>query len=224
MAQPTLKSLLGKRSPTGTWLQSWTAMINLELAVEDTGQNILFGTLLNGHSKAFPVLLDEEVAGWVKGDERASAVAHLLSLMLQKEAEKKKLGTEVLHLYQELNVIYNFSEKLAQAIDPDIIAQLTLEQATHSIPSHGGLVVLWDPENRQLNIPAKSGESLFNEDSLRTNTEVLLNIGLSGQSQIINDLSELKAKGIVDDKVESLIYAAMKVKHRIMGAIILASY
>jgi adenylate cyclase len=221
MAQPTLKSLLGKRSQTVVWLQSWADLTNLEIQIEDNTQNVLFGTALNGQAKSFPVVLDEEILGWVKGDDTVFAIAQLLSLMLQKEAEKKKLGTEVLNLYQELNVIYNFSEKLAQTIDADVIAQLTLEQAMHSIPSHSGLVVLWDQENRQLNIPARLGESLFNEITLRTNAEVLLNIGLSGQSQIINDLSELKTKGIVADKVESLIYAAMKVKQRIMGAIIL---
>jgi class 3 adenylate cyclase len=50
----------------------------------------------------------------------------------------------------------------------------------------------------------------------------LLKIGLSGQSEIITDLSLLKEKGIIAQDVQSLIYAAMKVKHRIMGAIILA--
>jgi len=141
---------------------------------------------------------------------------------VQKEAEKKKLGTEVLNLYQELNVIYNFSEQLTQTIDPDVIAQLTLEQAIHSIPSDSGVIILWNEEKKQLGVPARSGELLFNEEQLRNNPGVLLKIGLSGQSEIITDLSLLKEKGIIEDDVHSLIYAAMKVKHRIMGAIILA--
>jgi class 3 adenylate cyclase len=45
---------------------------------------------------------------------------------------------------------------------------------------------------------------------------------MSGQSEIITDLTLLKEKGIIENDVQSLIYAAMKVKHRIMGAIILA--
>ena len=158
--------------------------------------------------------MDGEIAGYVKGTETAAIFAPLLSLMLQKETEKKKLGTEVLNLYQELNVIYNFSEKLTETIDPDVIAQLTLEQALHSIPSHSGVIVLWDEEQRQLTIPAISGESLFNKEKLQINSGILLKIGLSGQSEIMSDLSVLKEKGIIDTDVQSVIYAAMKVKHR----------
>ena len=59
-------------------------------------------------------------------------------------------------------------------------------------------------------------------EQIRNNPGILLKIGLSGQSEIITDLSLLKEKGIIEKDVHSLIYAAMKVKHRIMGAIILA--
>ena len=135
--------------------------------------------------------------GCVKGDERCIMIANLLGYLAQKESEKKKLGTEVLSLYQELNVIYNFSEQLTQTIDPDIIAQLTLEQAIHSIPSHSGVMVLWNEEKKQLTVPAKSGEQLFNEDQLRNNPGVLLKIGLSGQSEIITDLTLLKKKELL---------------------------
>lgn len=222
MAQPTLKSLLGKRSETTAWLQQWAATTKSDIVVEDAQHIVLFGTLSTNELPFYPVTLDGEIAGYVKGEDNAAIMASLLSLMLQKEAEKKKMGTEVLSLYQELNVIYNFSEKLTETIDPDIIAQLTLEQAIHSIPSHSGVIVLWDEETRQLTIPATSGEPLFNDERLRINSGILLKIGLSGQSEIMSDLSVLKEKGIIGPEVQSVIYAAMKVKHRILGAIILA--
>ncbi len=47
MAQPTLKSLLGKRSETTAWLQSWTEMTKSEIVVEDSQHNVLFGTAIN---------------------------------------------------------------------------------------------------------------------------------------------------------------------------------
>ncbi len=222
MAQPTLKSLLGKRSETTAWLQHWTVTTKSDIVVEDSQNNLLFGTSLNSGQQTFPVTLEGEIAGYIKGENNTAIIASLLTLMLQKEAEKKKLGTEVLSLYQELNVIYNFSEKLTETIDPDVIAQLTLEQAIHSIPSHSGVIVLWDEESRQLTIPATSGDPLFNEEGLRRHSGILLKIGLSGQSEIMSDLSVLKEKGIIEKNVQSIIYAAMKVKHRILGAIILA--
>ncbi len=222
MAQPTLKSILGKRSETTAWLKSWTALTGTDITVEDSQHNLLFCTENSPENEpAYPVQLEDETLGWVKGKAEAAIMANLLSLMLQKEADKKKLGSEVLNLYQELNVIYNFSEKLSQTIDPDIIAQLTLEQAMHSIPSSSGVVILWDEESRRLEIPARTGDALFDETLLVGNSHLLLKIGLSGQSEIMHDISFLKQKGIVESDAQSLIYAAMKVKHRILGAIIL---
>jgi class 3 adenylate cyclase len=222
MSLPSLKSLLGKKSEASDWLLSWKETAKTELAVEDNQNRLIWGIEISGKPTGFPVMLEGEISGWVKGDQRVEIIARLLSLLLQKEAEKKKLGTEVLNLYQELNVIYNFSEKLTETIEPDVIARLTLEQAVHSIPSHSGVLVLWDEANQQLGVPAQSGEQLFHEEQLRRHPGILLKIGLGGQSEIINELSLLKEKKIVERDVHTLIYAAMKVKHRIMGAIILA--
>jgi len=222
MARVSLKNIVGKKNEVNTAVLALIGQLNETTWIEDENGKLLVGNSAEAPPSSFPVNIDNEIIGWVKGDERSIMIANLLGYLAQKEAEKKKLGTEVLNLYQELNVIYNFSEQLTQTIDPDIIAQLTLEQAIHSIPSHSGVIVLWNEEKKQLLIPAKSGEQLFKEEQIRNNPGVLLKIGLSGQSEIITDLSLLKEKGIIESDVHSLIYAAMKVKHRIMGAIILA--
>ena len=222
MARVSLKNIVGKKNEINTAVLALMAQLKDATWIEDENGKLLLGNPTETPGSSFPVNLDNEIIGWVKGDENSSMIANLLAYLVQKEAEKKKLGTEVLNLYQELNVIYNFSEQLTQTIDPDVIAQLTLEQAMHSIPSDSGVIVLWNEEKKQLAVPARSGELLFNEEHLRNKPGVLIKIGLSGQSEIITDLSLLKEKGIIENDVHSLIYAAMKVKHRIMGAIILA--
>jgi len=222
MARVSLKNIIGKKNEINTAVLALMDQLKEATWIEDEKGKLLLGNPTETPGSSFSVNLDNEIIGWVKGDKNSSTIANLLAYLVQKEAEKKKLGTEVLNLYQELNVIYNFSEQLTQTIDPDVIAQLTLEQAIHSIPSDSGVIVLWNEEKKQLTVPARSGELLFNEEQLRNNPGVLLKIGLSGQSEIITDLSLLKEKGIIENDVHSLIYAAMKVKHRIMGAIILA--
>lgn len=212
---------MGKRSEILNWLQQWSDTTRSTILVEDAKQQVLFGTPQD-HPKSFPVRYGEETAGFVKGDGQCILVAELLSLLLQKESEKKKMGTEVLHYYQELNVIYNFSEKLTETIDPDMIAGITLEQALHSIPSDSGVIVIWDEATSKLNVPATGGELLFNKENLCEKSDVLLKIGLNGQSEIMSDLSILQSSGMIDEQVKSVIYAAMKVKQRILGAIILA--
>ena len=222
MARVSLKNIVGKKNEVNAVVVALMSQLNEATWIEDENGKLLLGNPTGSPKSSLSIKLDSEIIGWVKGDENAGMIADLITYLAQKEAEKKKLGTEVLNLYQELNVIYNFSEKLTQTIDPDTIAQLTLEQAIHSIPSHSGVIVLWNEEKKQLMVPAKSGEQLFNEEQLRNNPGILLKIGLGGQSEIITDLSLLKEKEIVEQDVQLLIYAAMKVKHRIMGAIILA--
>ena len=63
------------------------------------------------------------------GSRRRSAarrVAALLDASAAREAERKALGSEVLHLYREINLIYSFSEKLAALLDVERVASLTL--------------------------------------------------------------------------------------------------
>ncbi|MEP7267166.1 MAG: adenylate/guanylate cyclase domain-containing protein [Saprospiraceae bacterium] len=222
MSLPTLKSLLNKRGDTTAWLQNWVGTVKASLSIVDITDSTLFSSSNGEYLNKAPILLQNQIIGYVKGDHHSSGLANLLSLLLEKEAEKKKLGTEVLNLYQELNVIYNFSEKLADSIEPDVIAKLTLEQTMHSIPSDSGVIVLWDELNKQLVVPAFAGESLFDINQLKSHKDLLLAIGMSGQSEIMNDISVLKNNGIIPSGVNSVIFAAMKVKHRIMGAIILA--
>lgn len=222
MARISLKNIVGKKNEINAVLLALIDQLHAEIWIEDENGKLLLGNQIDSTENLFPIKPEGEIIGYVKGDEKGSMIANLLTYLSQKEAEKKKLGSEVLNLYQEMNVIYNFSEKLTETIDPDVIAQITLEQAVHSIPSHSGVIVLWNEEKNILTIPATSGEPLFNEENLRNNPGILLKIGLSGHSEIITDLTVLKEKGIIENDVQSLIYAAMKVKHRIMGAIILA--
>ncbi|MFI5187727.1 MAG: adenylate/guanylate cyclase domain-containing protein [Chitinophagales bacterium] len=222
MTKISLKNIVGKRSPIHADILTLIKELSKEIWIEDEDGKVLLGNAVEGFSSSFPVLLGDEKLGWVKGDEKGALIANLLSHLAGKEAEKKSLGTEVLNLYQEINVIFNFSEQLTETIEPGVIARITLDQAMHSIPSHSGIIVLWNDDIGQLEIPAESEHLLFNKDKIKKNTSLLFKIGFSGQSEIINDISILKEKGIVEGSVRSLMYAAMKVKHRIMGAIIMA--
>ncbi len=224
MYQALLKSLFGKRSEFAGWLGTWCHTHRIAVAITDAKGNGLFRSEGAGELPfAFGLQTEAEDFGTLmSSDARAQELTGLIQMMLQKESEKRKLGSEVLHLYQELNVIYNFSESLAQAIEPDAIAALTLAQAMQSIPSDSGVVMLWDSEQLALKIPSLQGEALFSQEKLVKNVSALLRIGLNGQSQIIDDLTLLKEKEIIGETVQSLVYATLKGKHRVQGAIILA--
>jgi len=223
MAQSKLKSLLGKRSDTTAWVQAWVERNNAEICILDENQNVLYGTPLVTDYKTSLVTIEDEIVGQVQGyDDQIIGLSEILAILLKKESEKKKLGAEVLHLYQELNVIYNFSEKLAETIDPNIIAQITLDQALRSLPSDGGILLLWDDITQELSVPAISDNGLFNNETLSTYLDMFKDLSKGGQSEIISDLTFLKSNNIIINSVSSLVYAAMKVKQHAFGVIILA--
>jgi class 3 adenylate cyclase len=194
-----------------------------DVFIEDENGKALLGNPRENPGYQYPITLDNELLGWVKGDEKADMIGHLLTHLVQKESEKKKLGSEVLNLYQEINLIFNFSEKLAQTIEAASISQITLDEASRVIKSNNGVVVLWDDNNKKLQVAASAGELFFDQEKINGKLPLLLKIIFSGQSEILGDISILKEAGIILPQVQSVIYSALKVKHRIMGAIILAS-
>ena len=223
MARISLKNIVGKKTETRSAIPTLIDGLKCQLWIEDEKGNILAGDKKESALLEYPVRFENEVIGYVKGDEQVYIIGGLLDLLVQKEGEKKKLGTEVLNLYQEINLIFNFSEKLAKTIDAPAICAITLEEATHVIRNNDGVIVLWDEKDKRLNVVAATGEEFFHSEVINLNATLLSKIIISGQSEIITDTSLLVENGIVLPEIQSIIYSALKVKHRVMGAIILAS-
>lgn len=223
MTKLSLKSILGKKNETASILASLMERLNAGIWIEDDAGNILLGNRSETYKVEQVIKVDNEVIGVVKGDEEANIIAAVLNYSIKKEAEKRKLGSEVLNLYQEINLIYNFSERLAQTIDAPTISEITLEEAGRVIKSNSGVVILWDETTERLKILASSGTLFFAEEKLYSELRLLSKILLNGQSEIITDVSVLTDAGILLPEVRSVIYSALKVNKRTMGAIILSS-
>ena len=213
---------MSEKTESFALISSLLEELKADVFIEDVSKKILLGVPTNDVIIEQPVKLEDEIIGWVKGDDKVPIISSLVNLLIQKESEKKKIGSEVLMLYQEVNMIFNFSDKLAQTIGQHSIAEITLDEAGRLIKSENGIIVLWDEDSQQVNVLASTGKSMFDEEKLKTNIELLIHIMHSGRSDILVDLSPLKEAGLVMPEVQSLIYAALKVKHRVMGAIILA--
>ncbi len=222
MTKLNLKSVL-KKEDTVAVLQSFIAVLKSDVCITDDSGKILFGNAEFKEEKRIPVKLNDDIIGFIYGRENAVPIANLLNHLVQKEAEKKKLGAEVLNLYQEINLIFNFSERLAQTIDAQSISSITLEEARHVISSDSGAIVLWDEKQKKLQVLSAFGESFFEEETINRHLSLLLKIILNGQSEIIADTNPLIEAGIILPGTNSVLYSALKVNHRIMGAVLLAS-
>lgn len=223
MAKISLNNMFGKKGEGFLLFAVLIERLNCQVWIEDDESNIIYGERQQSHRFEFPILHNSQVSGWVKGDKESELLAGLMSQLLQKESEKKKLGSEVLNLYQEINLIFNFSEKLAKTIDAPSICSITLNEASHVLRSDNGVVILWDDVNRQLQVVTSTGQQFFNAEKINRHVPLLSKIVISGLSEIITDTTALVEAGIILPHVQSIIYSALKVKHRVMGAIILAS-
>lgn len=181
MGKLSLKNILTKDNENYTFVNSLIRQLDALVSIEDNNEK----NILSNSEKKFafqtPVLFENETMGVVKGNETSPIIAEALAHLLKKESEKKKLGTEVLNLYQEINLIFNFSEKLAQAIGATAISAITLDEASHVIKSESGVVVLWDEEKNQLQVTASTDQLFFDEGKINDELPLLLNIILSGQ-------------------------------------------
>ena len=85
-------------------------------------------------------------------------------------------------------------------------------------------LVLWNEKSKSLQVVAASGELFFDEEKINSNRSLLLSIVLSGQSEIIGDITSLAEAEIILPQVKTVLYAALEVNQRAMGAIILARH
>ena len=143
MSNPALHNLIRKRREGASAVSALVGAFGTGLAVEGPDGELLLGER-GGAGPRCPVTQEGEHLGWVSGNGHAAAVASLLGHLAAREAERKTLASEVLHLYREVNLIYSFSEKLASTLDLDTVAALTLDQARHLIIATDGAVMLLD--------------------------------------------------------------------------------
>ena len=127
MARLSLKNILSKKNDASVLVLSFIEQMNAHISIEDEQGKFLCGNIEVLSQYQHPVKLQDEILGWVKGDEKAIYIASLLTLLAQKDFERKNLGSEVLILYQEVNMVFNFSDKLAQEVCRKVKKELNLD-------------------------------------------------------------------------------------------------
>jgi sigma-B regulation protein RsbU (phosphoserine phosphatase) len=150
-------------------------------------------------------------------------VADLLEHLIAREAERKALGAEVLHLYREINLIYSFSEKLAAILDLERVARLTLQEARHLIVATDGVVMLLDAGSGALMRVAAFGDGLARIQTFRRGEGIIGTVAATGIAEVVDDVDADPRRMLDDTGLRSLICAPLKVGERVIGVVALAS-
>jgi len=221
MSRITLRGLIGPKKDAAPVVAALVQALGAPIAIEDAEGRLLAGAALpsvTDPKERHPVALDGQTLGWVSGGPQAEAVAALLAHLAGKESEKKTLGSEVLHLYREVNLIYNFSEKLAALLDVKAVARLTLEQARQLIAATDGAVMLLDGETQAFEPVAGFGAGLPCSGPYRWGEGLIGSIAASGNAEIVNDVRA--DPRCHNERVGSLLCAPLKVSERAVNPVV----
>lgn len=225
MAAITLKTLLNSKTGASAALKALTDALEGGACFEDASGNSLQGAPSAGASRV-PVTLNEDTLGWVTGSPAtAGALGSLLTHLAAKEAERRALAAEVLHLYREIHLIGQLSEQLAAVLDISAVGQSALDQAQRLIRASNGGVLAAVEAAGPLTCVAAFGVNLFGEKAplLQPESRFAASVMERGVAEIINDVGSDPRALDQELCLRSLICAPLRGKQGNIGVIALAN-
>ena len=219
MRPHNLSALIARQKESAAVLDSLAAMAGDSLAIEDSAGRRLRGEPQNGAAR-YPIRLNGDAIGWVTGTG-AEAAADVISHLATREAERKTLGAEVLHLYREVNLIYTISERLAARLEMRSVAELTLSHARHLLGATDGAVLVLAEDDQRLEPIATFGDRAPAGGAVTADGGLVASIVASGQADVVLDVASDPRRR--EEPWASAICAPLKVGERVTGAIVLAT-
>ncbi|MEL6232004.1 MAG: GAF domain-containing protein [Cyanobacteria bacterium J06627_3] len=188
--------------------------------IETAMGHLIWGTQSDSYPHRYAITLNEDVLGWVRGNEKAEVIANLISQLAYREFEKRNLAQELLSKYKEISLLFNLSEKIIDSPNIQEVASLVLAEARQLLnSSHGVLLLLHETTNKLEHI-ASFGEGGPFQTSIALDEDIVGTIVQSGRGEIINAIcSDPRHKG---GQRAAVICVPLKRKESIVGAIALS--
>ena len=214
-----LKHILRKDKESRVLLDSLGGKMGVEISVVTENGLVLYGENLDQDKYHFELSVDgSQIATLYANTIDGHYFADLICLLVKKELEKKQMGSEVLGLYREINMIYDFTEKISEKIDAESIARIALREASQIIECSQGLVLMYNAATDFLETCGVVGQTTTN-GPISECQSLLKRWHLAGTSAIIpaEQLTGYSSLG----HLKTLLYAPLKVKNRSLGLLIL---
>ncbi|MGR9073377.1 MAG: adenylate/guanylate cyclase domain-containing protein [Gammaproteobacteria bacterium] len=174
------------KKDTKALLEDIASAYQLTFAVYSAEEKLFFG-VERDYSGNSPIFVNDELFGFVKGNDKTEIIAKILEYLLAKELEKKELARETLGLYKEINLLYNLAEKIKANFDIQEIAQSILDQATLAIKSTHADVMLYNEKLDALEVVASVGENSQGRKIFKAGKGIAGHVFLSGKAEVINN-------------------------------------
>lgn len=187
------------------------------------GIRLLGGIQTGAHR--YDIELAGEQLGWVQGNEKASAIAILLTRLACTEQEKRSLSTELLGKYKEISLLFDLSEKILGCLTVREAAEVVLQEAQRLLNAHSGALLLRTEKRNCLEKVAALGHNNLFDATILLGEGVIGTIVQSGRGKIVNNVSsDLQPDSGAEPgerSASSLICVPLKNKTSILGAIAL---
>lgn len=214
-----LRNILKKDSDVVSLLENLSEQLKVEIGIIGYNANFLLG---NGteYANAFPLTNNEGIFGTLyASNQQGKILADLVIILVKKELDKKRIGNEVLGLYREINMIYDFSDKISKKIDEKSLAETALSEASQIINATHGLFLIYDSDHDKVIELSSFGESPDRGRNIDDQNPFLKELILRGTASIVSP-ERIKNNPALKH-FKAVMYAPLKVKHRTLGLIIL---
>ncbi|MBD2353589.1 GAF domain-containing sensor histidine kinase [Tolypothrix sp. FACHB-123] len=216
MSAVNLRRILN-RSQLPSLLQNFAHEFNIAIAVELVDGTQIISVGEHTCANRYPIEVSGEIIGWVVGEQQATLLASLLSVLAKQEAEKKELAKELLERYQEIDLFEDISTQLTTSLDRRQIAQLVLHEMSQLMESSAGTILLLNADATAFEILADFGE-FFAQNQPEPGKGIIGDIVQSGRAELINDV-QADPRLWQETSINSLICVPLRAKERILGAI-----
>lgn len=215
-----LKYVLQKDKESMSLLTRSCSLVKQDFLVTDSLHKILWGDASNEYSYVLDIECDGIILGVFKSSTKEGKYIYdLIKTLLSKEFDKKRIGKEVLSLYREINMIYDFSEMISEKIDTTSIAEIALQESSQIIGSTHGLFLMYDSDEDQVLELASFGDNPNSKENIKEQNEILKVLILRGSAAIVPE-NRIK-DNLSIQHLKAVMYAPLKVKHRTLGVLIL---
>jgi adenylate cyclase len=182
-------------------------------------ENIVIDIVIEDLIRA-PILLDDQILGWVVGKEQVQEVANFLSYIVKREFEQKALAADSLDKYREINLLYTIASKMSQCLDVEEIGELVIEEASRLIRGTSASVMLYNPKNNCLEVVSRRGTAK-NLKRLQINVDegIAGYVFSSGRPEIVNDVIQDSRYVANENECYAIICAPILTKSRTIGVV-----
>ena len=175
---------------------------------------------INEDLNKIPVMLSDEILGWLMGKEQVEQVADFLSYIVNREFEQKTLAADALDKYREINLLYTISSKLSTCLDVKEIGTLVIEEASRLIPCTSASVMLHSYQTNCLEIVSAKGTAEdINSFQVSANVGIAGHVYATGRAELVNDATKDPRYVINENDCYAIICAPILTKDRAIGVV-----